>query len=293
MRLKSAESGCDMIQTGLCLRRAVTDHPCFYGSASARWGRVHLPVAPNCNISCNFCNRLYDCVNESRPGVTSRIFEPAEALRYLNRLFKTRADISVIGIAGPGDALCDQERTLETLRAVHAAYPDLLLCISTNGLNLTEYVDELADSGVTHVTVTVNAVDPLVGRQIYSKVTFNHQTWQGMEAAELLLSRQQEAIARLKDQDLMVKINTVVIPGVNAGHIEAIAQKAAEWGADVMNCIPMIPVANTPFENLEEPDDAEMARIRDIASFYVPQMYHCRRCRADAVGLICSGESAG
>lgn len=282
-----------MIQTGLCVRRAVSDHPCFYGSASARWGRVHLPVAPHCNISCNFCNRLYDCANESRPAVTRYVFEPADALPYLDRLFGVRSDISVVGIAGPGDPLCDPERTLETLRAVHAAYPELLLCVSTNGLNLAEYVDDLADAGVTHLTITVNAVDPLVGQRIYSQVTFDHQIWRGMEAAELLLAQQQEAIAGLKNRDLMVKINTVVIPGINTGHIAAIAEKAAGWGADLMNCIPMIPVANTPFEHLGEPSDIEMGRIRDLASLHIPQMYHCRRCRADAVGLLCSKESAG
>ncbi len=280
-----------MIQTGLCERRAISDHPCFYGSASARWGRVHLPVAPHCNIQCNFCNRLYDCANESRPGVTSRIFEPAEAMRYLDRLLASRADISVVGIAGPGDPLCDPERTLETIRAVHAAYPDLLLCISTNGLNLAEYVDDLADSGVTHITVTVNAVDPLIGQRIYAWVSLNSRTYRGIEAAEILLSRQQEAVARLKRRGMMVKINSVVLPRVNAGHIPAIAEKAADWGADVMNCIPMIPVQDTPFESLRAPADAEMVRVRALASRHLQQMYHCRRCRADAVGLLCSKKS--
>ncbi|WP_093884480.1 radical SAM protein [Syntrophus gentianae] len=277
-----------MIQSGLCERRALSEHPCFYGSASARWGRVHLPVAPHCNVQCNFCNRLYDCANESRPGVTSRIFEPAEALMYLDRLLKTRSDISVVGIAGPGDPLCDPERTLETIRAVHAAYPDLLLCISTNGLNLAEYVDDLADSGVTHITVTVNAVDPLIGQRIYAWISLNSRIYRGLDAAEILLFRQQEAVAMLKRRGMMVKINSVVLPGINAGHISAIAENAADWGADVMNCIPMIPVRDTPFAGLGTPADAEMVRMRALASRHLPQMYHCRRCRADAVGLLCS-----
>jgi len=63
---------------------------------------------------------------------------------------------------------------------------------------------------------------------------------------------------------------------------------AADWGADVMNCIPMIPVQDTPFEHLGEPTDAEMVRIRALASGHLPQMYHGRRCRADAVGLLFS-----
>ena len=28
------------------------NHPCYNKAASANWGRLHLPVAPNCNIQC-------------------------------------------------------------------------------------------------------------------------------------------------------------------------------------------------------------------------------------------------
>lgn len=268
-------------------KRAVSDHPCFCVSAKARWGRVHLPVAPECNIQCDFCNRLYDCANENRPAVTRSILDPDNILTYLRLLLKKRSDISVVGIAGPGDPLCDPERTLEAIRVVHFTYPNLLLCISTNGLNLPEHVDSLAQAGVTHATVTVNAVDPLIGSRIYSRVTVNNHTYRGVEAAELLLSRQREAIVRLKVRGFIVKINTVVIPGINMHHIATIAEKAADLGADLMNCIPMIPVSDTPLEYLGAPSNAEIKRVRNSASLYIPQMHHCRRCRADAVGLLC------
>lgn len=282
-----------MTQHGACTKRDISDHPCFYGSAKARWGRVHLPVAPHCNIQCNFCNRLYDCANESRPGVTQGILEPGDALSYLTLLLRKRSDISVVGIAGPGDPFCEPERTLETLRNVHSKFPNVLLCISTNGLNLSDYVDDLADAGVTHVTVTMNAVDPLIGKQIYDWVTVNNNVYRGNEAATLLLSRQKEAIVRLKERDVMVKVNTVVIPGINTDHIESIAQEVEGLGADIMNCIPMIPVEDTPFEQLGAPTDHEMIRVRDFASLHMPQMYHCRRCRADAAGLLCCDETMG
>lgn len=81
------------------------NHPCFYGSARRRWGRIHLPVAPKCNIQCNFCNRKYDCANESRPAVTNHILEPGDVVSYLSSLLQARSDISVVGIAGPGDPL--------------------------------------------------------------------------------------------------------------------------------------------------------------------------------------------
>ena len=85
------------------------NHPCFSKKASASYGRVHLPVAPHCNIQCNFCNRIYDCANENRPGVTGRVQSPDEAVGYVENLFKFRKDISVIGIAGPGDPMCDAD----------------------------------------------------------------------------------------------------------------------------------------------------------------------------------------
>lgn len=280
------------MKANVCAQRSVTDHPCFYGTAKARWGRVHLPVAPGCNIQCNFCNRLYDCANESRPAVTRGILEPGNVLQYLDLLLKRRSDISVVGIAGPGDPLCEPERTVETIRAVHSRYPNLLICISTNGLNVTEYIDDLAEAGVTHITVTINAVDPSIGQHIYFRVTINNDTYQGIKAAEILLARQKEAIIGLKARDLIVKINTVVIPDINMNHIGTIAKEVAHLGADIMNCIPMIPVPDTPFEHLGTPTGAEMDRIRSLASFHIPQMYHCQRCRADAVGLLCSDESS-
>lgn len=61
----------------------LTITPASTGEQVPVGGRVHLPVAPECNIQCNFCNRLYDCANENRPGVTRRTFGPAEALADL------------------------------------------------------------------------------------------------------------------------------------------------------------------------------------------------------------------
>lgn len=63
------------------------NHPCYNKDAAANWGRLHLPVAPNCNIQCNYCNRKYDCANENRPGVTQHVYTPQEGaalcIRYL------------------------------------------------------------------------------------------------------------------------------------------------------------------------------------------------------------------
>lgn len=266
--------------------RSLSDHPCYNFQAKERWGRIHLPVAPRCNIQCNYCNRLYDCANESRPGVTSRIMGPGDAAEYLNPILKTRTDISVIGIAGPGDALCDPERTLATIDAVRHFCPEMLFCLSTNGLNLPEHIDSLADAGVTHVTVTINAMDPSVGEKIYSWVRLDGIILRGREAAELLISRQRDSIRRLKARGIAVKVNTVILPGINEHHVSNIAREVEALGADVLNCVPVIPIAGTPFAELGTPSNDAMGRIRKAAALHLPLMGHCSRCRADAVGLL-------
>ena len=95
-------------------------HPCFSKDAHKKYGRVHLPVAPRCNMQCNFCNRKYDCVNESRPGVTSAVLTPPQALAYLDHVLASRREISVVGIAGPGEPFANSDETMQTLRLVRA-----------------------------------------------------------------------------------------------------------------------------------------------------------------------------
>ena len=250
-------------------------------------------MAPNCNVQCNFCNRAYDCANESRPALTKTILRPSDVLGYLARLLRERPWISVVGIAGPGDPFSEPRLTLETVCTVRAVFPDLLLCLSTNGLNVSGHLDDLAQAGVTHVTVTVNAVDPSVGRKIYSCVRIGTRVYRAEEGARLILARQRDAIAGLKTRGFTVKVNTVVIPGVNTDHVGDIAACVAELGADVMNCIPMIPVPGTPFEGLQEPGAEEMEGIREVASLHIPQMYHCQRCRADAAGFLSRRQAGG
>ncbi|MDI6853270.1 MAG: radical SAM protein [Deltaproteobacteria bacterium] len=266
--------------------RELNRHPCFNMGAKSECGRVHLPVAPKCNILCNYCNRKFDCVNESRPGVTSAVLPPAQAIAYLERVLEAEPRIAVAGIAGPGDPFANPRETMEILRLIRRRFPELLLCLASNGLGLPPYLDELAEHQVSHVTVTVNAVDPDIGTKIYSWVRDGKQVHRGRKAAEVLLSRQLKAIAGLKDRGMVVKVNTIVIPGINDRHVEAVARKMKELRVDLLNCMPVYPNADTPFGHLHEPGPEQMAEIRAEAEEFVPQMRHCTRCRADAVGLL-------
>ncbi|MFP3042702.1 radical SAM protein [Treponema primitia] len=269
--------------------RKLMQHPCFSSEARHSTGRIHLPVAAKCNIQCNFCNRKYNCVNESRPGVTSAILSPFQALDYLKSVLKIVDNISVIGIAGPGDPFANPGETLATMELVQKNYPDKILCLATNGLALADYGDRLATLNISHVTITMNAVDPAIGAKIYPWVRFGPHVYRGITGADLLFQQQSAAIKVLKSLGIIVKINTVIIPGINDKHAAEVAAYTAALGADVQNCIPMMHVEETAFENLPVPTAESMAAVRLEAGKYIEQMSHCARCRADAAG--CLGDS--
>ncbi|MBD3315548.1 MAG: radical SAM protein [Chitinivibrionales bacterium] len=262
------------------------DHPCFNEEARKRAGRVHLPVAPDCNIQCRYCNRKYDCVNESRPGVTSGVLKPRGAVRWLSDVLTTRSEIRVVGIAGPGDPFANAPETMETLRLVRNEYPNMLLCVATNGLAIGPHIDELGALSVSHVTLTMNAVDPDIGKELYRWMRDGTRVLRGKDAARRLLDRQLLAIARLKRYDIIVKINAIIVPGVNDEHIEEVAKTAAAYGVDMLNCMPLYPAPDSDFETIAEPDAGLIHRVRSLAGKHIPLMSHCSRCRADAVGFL-------
>lgn len=270
----------------------LSKHPCFNAKEKGKCARIHLPVAPKCNVQCNFCDRKYDCCNESRPGVTSGVLTPGQALEYTKQVLARESRISVAGIAGPGDPFANASETMETLRLLREQFPAILLCIATNGLELLEHVDELVKLQVSHVTVTVNGVDPEIAGRSYAWVRHNRAIYRGRAAGEYLWGRQKAAIELLKKRGMAVKINTIVTPGINDKHVPEIAATMRKLGVDVLNCIPLCPVESTPFGTIPEPTAAEMKMIRASAAAFIPQMYHCTRCRADAVGLLGQDQSA-
>jgi nitrogen fixation protein NifB len=260
-------------------------HPCFNKEAKMTHTRLHLPVAPKCNVQCNFCNRQYDCVNESRPGVTSNVLTPEQALMYVKE-YHAKRRISVVGIAGPGDPFANPEETMETLRLIREEFPEMLLCVSTNGLNLLPYIDELAELKVSHVTITVCAVDPEIAKNVYAWIRPEKKPYRGNDAGEMIIERQLAAIPELKKHGMIVKINSIVIPTVNEDHIEEVAKVTSNLGADIINPMALIPTEGSEFADLEAPDSALVNSLKRDLSTYMSVMSHCMRCRADAAGLL-------
>ena len=115
---------------------------------------------------------------ERRPGVASRLLTPEQALDIVHRALELCPTINVVGIAGPGDPLFTPH-ALRTFDLVHAAYPSLIMCLSTNGLMLPERASDIIAVGVRTVTVTVNAVDPGIEALISPAIAWHHRRLDG------------------------------------------------------------------------------------------------------------------
>jgi nitrogen fixation protein NifB len=271
------------------LQETIREHPCYGAGAHFKFGRVHLPVVTGCNIGCNYCVRKYDCANENRPGVTSRVITPKQALGRVQFAARHDPRLRVVGISGPGDPLSN-DVTFETLRLVQAEFPKLTRCISTNGLLLPDKLDQLKEAGVSALTITINAVDADVGSKIYSFVRYNGKTLRGKKAFETLSKNQLDGLKAAADAGMVVKVNTVYIPGINAAHVPKVAQTVSDLGAYVMNIMPLIPQGK--FAHIAAPSMQEIHNMRQICGGMLYQFHNCVQCRADASGVP-SEESCG
>jgi nitrogen fixation protein NifB len=253
------------------------NHPCYINGHSS-YGRIHLPVAPECNIKCNYCDqKIGRRYHTFRPSVATKILSPDEALDLV-RKYAHNEQLRVVGIAGPGEPLYN-ENTFETLEKVHTDFPELILCLSTNGLLLEEHAETLKDLGVKACTITINCLDANIGAKIYSYVTYKGNRYEGFEGAQLLIGKQLKGLSRIVEQGIVTKINTILIPGINDVHIAEIATEVKRRGAHLQNITPLIPLAY--FKDIRKPTCSEIIDARNTCEKIIPQFRHCKQCRAD------------
>ncbi len=274
----------------------VKNHPCYSEEAHHHYARMHVAVAPACNIQCNYCNRKYDCANESRPGVVSEKLSPEQAAKKVLAVASTIPQMTVLGIAGPGDPLANPAKTFKTFELISKTAPDIKLCLSTNGLALPDHVETIARYNVDHVTITVNMTDPEVGAEIYPWIFWNHKRVTGKEAAKILTDRQMQGLEMLTERGILCKINSVMIPGINDQHLVEVNKAVKSRGAFLHNIMPLIsaPEHGTVFglSGQRGPSAQELKALQDSCEGEMNMMRHCRQCRADAVGLLGEDRSA-
>ena len=214
--------------------------------------------------------------------MAARLLTPVEAVEVVERAVRLIPNLSVVGIAGPGDPLAS-DHAIDTFARIHARWPELTLCVSTNGLQLPARIEDLKAAGVTTLTVTVNSVDPDIQAKITPQLAWERNRIDGIAAGKRLIDSQLAGIARAAELGFTIKINTVLIPTINDHHISDIARTVAAAGARMINIIPLIPEHRLKY--LKEPGFVERHKARAAAAQHLKVFTHCQRCRADAAGV--------
>jgi nitrogen fixation protein NifB len=256
-------------------------HPCYTEEASLCYGRIHLPVAARCNLGCNFCERTIgpEATSIGGPGSAERLISPDDAAARVDAI-RRLGWLHVVGIAGPAEPLASPE-TFETLRLVHAAHPDLVLCLSTNGLNLEQALPDLIGLGLRALTVTINTTDADVAARLYAWAELDGERVPGGEAASEILARQWRGLSEAASVGLLLKVNSVFVPGINDADLLPVARRAANLGAHRHNIMPLIPRGR--MRGHRPPTGEELAAVQRECERWLPQFRGCTQCPADVI----------
>ncbi|RKT10389.1 NifZ domain-containing protein [Paraburkholderia sp. RAU2J] len=173
--------------------------------------------------------------------------------------------LTVLGIAGPGDSLANPKKTFDTFK-----------------------------NSIVCVTITINMVDPVVGEKIYPWIFWDHRRITGKEAACFLHARQMEGLEMLTTHGVLTKINSVLIPGINDELLIEVNREVKRRGAFLHNIMPMIsdPEHGTYFglHGQRGPTARELKAVHDACKGGANLMRHCRQCRADGRPLPISND---
>ena len=259
-------------------------HPCMNNNVHDKIARLHLPVAPKCNIQCRFCNRKVtpDDIETKCPGRSARILTPSEALEKTLNFVSQYGKQTIVGVAGPGDPLANPE-TIETLERIRGKLPEVSLCLCTNGLLLPDSIAALKTLQMHHLSITVNGLIPEIVEQITPWIIYNDIKIPGQKGAEILIDQQLNGITAASEAGMFIKVNTVVIPRINGNHVTDIASKVRSAGADLFNPVPLIP--GSSLKDHSTPSCEDMKTIRESCKKTLPIFYKCKQCRADAEGI--------
>jgi len=256
-------------------------HPCFSEAAREHHGRIHLAVAPQCNLGCRYCERWVGPASQGKagPGTAERILSPREAADLVDAT-ESSGWLRVVGVAGPGEPLANPA-TLESFRLIHDSHPSLLLCLSTNGLELQARLNALLEVGVQSVTVTINATDPETASQVYDWAQIDGTRIPAAACADAVLDRQWNGLAAAVNAGLLVKVNSVFIPDINERDLVEVARRAGSIGAHRHNIMPLIPRGR--MRDKRAPKRSELTKAQDKCEKWIPQFRGCSQCRADVI----------
>jgi nitrogen fixation protein NifB len=207
---------------------------------------------------------------------------PSEAFARTMTLLSDRPNLRIIAVAGPGEPLANEE-TFHTMSMIKSKRSDLKFCLSTNGILLEDNINDIVETGVETVTVTISTVKPETASAIYEWAEIDGSIMRGISMGKEIIRRQLKGISEAAKSGIHVKCNTILIPSLNDMQMKDISKHLLQAGASVQNIVPLVPFAE--MSHIRRPTMRELLFARQTASEHCRQFTHCRQCRSDVVGI--------
>ncbi len=205
-----------------------------------------------------------------------------DAWRVLQREARSRSNLHIIGISGPGEPLYNAQ-VFSFLERVQNADMDFKICLSTNGVLLARKARHLKELGADAVSVSMSAISPETCARLYRWANVDGEVLTGRGMGEMIVSRQLAGIREATAEGINVKVNSILIPAVNTSEMNLLAKAITDSGALLQNIVPLIPAGN--MSSTRRPTSHEIALARKEAGMYIRQFAYCRQCRSDVVGI--------
>jgi len=207
---------------------------------------------------------------------------PFEAVQRAVLEMDSRPNLHIVAVAGPGDALASPT-TFEVFERVKHLRPHVEFCLSTNGFLLSEMASRLVCLGVKTVTVSMSAALSSTADLIYEWALLDGIRTLAPRLGKKVVPLQLQGIRDASALGIHVRVNSVLIPGVNDSEISVLSRAVAEAGAKLQNIIPLVPNAN--MSSRRPPTSMELAQARTNAMVHINQFQNCKQCRSDVVGI--------
>ena len=205
--------------------------PCFSNKLLPENGMtMHLSTA--CNIRCARCVIDDDpgyATSLSRTGMT--IMTADGAVDLLQHCMNAAGPPSHVQIGGLGEPLLHAE-TFILMRKLNAAYPDLPVTVWTNGILLSDRLDEMVRSGLNGIILSIHAACPDTADAFYDWVNYRGRRSTGKDASHFILRRQWSGLTNAIEAGIETTVYTARIPGVNDHEVDRIVTKARSIGVD-------------------------------------------------------------
>ncbi|MEY2793387.1 MAG: Cyclic pyranopterin phosphate synthase [Bacteroidota bacterium] len=170
---------------------------------------LRLAVTDRCNLRCTYCM-------------------PAEGISYLQemqllsweemgRLVRILVDLGITKIRLTGGEPFLRKGFMEFLQEI-SSFPTLEICITSNGVLLGDYLDQLHDIHIQHINLSLDALDPNRFKEITRRNEY-----------EKVIS----SFYRMLEMHFKVKINAVVMKGKNELDILPLAKLAEDFPVSV------------------------------------------------------------